>query len=709
MKKLFSTIAMLVTVFTASAQVSYLQMVEARNQSAPDYVAPASLTPALGTDQYMELEGNSVKLYDYHKVSEGTTIFTTDNVIMSYVKSPDGTMALFEKWNGESPRQEIYRHSFISDYYIACPDGSTILIEDVRDISFSPDSKLLAMSYNNDIFLYEIASNNIYNITGDGKWNHIINGTTDWVYEEEYGFTKAYAFSPNSQEIAYLKFDESLVNEFEMMRYDNTLYNTAYRFKYPKAGDVNSIVTLHIYNIATGETRKVDTGAETDQYIPRIGYTPAGNLFYYRVNRLQNHFEVVMVDADGSQRVIYDEQDDRYVERPNDKTITFVDGDRFIVREETSAGWFHLYLHSVAAGRVCALTSGNWEVTDIVGISPDKKLVYYMSTEQSPLERHLYSVTLDGKKKNCILSKPGYWRVYPSANMKYFAAEHSATNCYPTAAVYNAKGKMLRSLMTEAPATTEPTFQRNYATFTTERGDELQYYLIYPEKFDPAKQYPVLMTQYSGPGSQEIANRWTTDWEETLARNGYIIACCDARGTGYRGEEYKKVTYGNLGYCEVEDQLSFARHLAAQEFVDASRIGIYGWSYGGFMALGCALKGDGIFKMAIAVAPVTSWRYYDSIYTEIYNGLPQYNPAGYDDNSPINFADRLSLDTRLLIIHGTADDNVHFQNAMEMCRALNNAGKQYDMMVYPDQNHSMRPTGMIHIRQKMVDYCLENL
>ncbi len=709
MKKLLSTIAMLVTVFTASAQVSYLQMVEARNQSAPDYIAPASLTPALGTDQYMELDGNSVKLYDYHKKSEGVTVFKTDNLIMSYVKSPDGSMALYEKWEGESPRQEIYRHSFISDYYIACPDGSTIKIDDVRDISFSPNSKFLAMSYNNDIFLYDLATNDIYNITDDGKWNYIINGTTDWVYEEEYGFTKAYAFSPNSEEIAYLKFDESRVNEFEMMRYDNTLYNTAYRFKYPKAGDENSIVTLHVYNLATRETRHIDTGAETDQYIPRIGYTPAGNLFYYRVNRLQNHFEVVMVEADGSQRVIYDEQDERYVERPNNKTITFVDGDRFIVREETSAGWFHLYLHSVANGRICALTSGNWEVTDIVGISPDKKLVYYMSTEQSPLERHLYSVTLDGKKKNCILSKPGYWRVYPSANMKYFAAEHSATDCYPTAAVYNAKGKMLRSLMTEAPATTEPAYQRQYATFTTERGDELQYYLIYPEKFDPAKQYPVLMTQYSGPGSQEIANRWTTDWEETLARNGYIIACCDARGTGYRGEEYKKVTYANLGHCEVEDQLSFARHLASQEFVDAERIGIYGWSYGGFMALGCALKGDGLFKMAIAVAPVTSWRYYDSIYTEIYNGLPQHNPAGYDDNSPINFADRLSLNTRLLIIHGTADDNVHFQNTMEMCRALNNAGKQYDMMVYPDQNHSMRPTSMIHIRQKMVDYCLENL
>ena len=690
------------------AQVSYLEMVEAREVPAK-YIAPGSLTPVEGTHQYMELDGRSVVLYDYNKASEGEVVFTTDNLIMSYVKSPDGTMALYEKWEGESPRKEIYRHSFTSDYYIACPDGSTIKIDDVRDISFSPDNRFLAMSYNNDIFVYDLVTNEIYNITSDGEWNHIINGTTDWVYEEEYGFTKAYAFSNDGREIAYLKFDESRVKEFEMMRFDNTLYNKAYSFKYPKAGDDNSIVTLHVYNIETRQTRKVDTGAEIDQYIPRIGYTPAGDLFFYRVNRLQNHFEVVLVAADGSQRVIYDEQDERYVERPSAETVTFIDGDKFIVREETSAGWFHLYLHSVAQGRLNAITAGEWEVTDIVGIAPNNKTIYYMSTEKSPLERHLYSVNIDGTKKTCILSKPGYWRVYPSANMKYFAAEHSATDCYPTAAVYNAKGKMLRSLMLEEPSKDEPKYQRQYATFTTERGDELQYYLILPENFDANKQYPVLLTQYSGPGSQEIENRYTTDWEETLARNGYIVACCDARGTGYRGEEFKKVTYGNLGFCEVEDQLSFAKHLAAQSFVDAGRLGIYGWSYGGFMALGCALKGDGLFKMAIAVAPVTSWRYYDSIYTEIYNGLPQDNPAGYDNNSPINFADRLSLNTRLLIIHGTADDNVHFQNAMEMCRALNNAGKQYDMMVYPDQNHSMRPTGMIHIRQKMVDYCLENL
>ena len=708
MRKLFLTFVLAAMALSAEAQVSYLEMLMARQAAAPDYIAPASLTPAEGTNKYMELVDNTVVLYDYAKESEGEVVFTAKNKILSYTKSPDGTMALYEMIEDEWPRKEIYRHSYTSNYYIACPDGSTIRIDDVRDITFSPDNRHLAMSYNNDIFIYDLATNEIYNITDDGAWNHIINGTTDWVYEEEYGFTKAYAFSPDGKEIAYLKFDESQVPEFEMMRFDNTLYNEAYSFKYPKAGDKNSIVTLHVYNLETKTTREINTGEETDQYIPRIDYTPAGKLFFYRVNRLQNKFEVVMVEGD-TQRVIYLEEDERYVERPNVASITFIDDERFIVREETSAGWFHLYLHSVDEGRLHAITTGEWEVTEIVGISPNKKTIYYMSTEFAPEERNLFSIGINGKNKRCLLADKGYWRVFPSADMSYFAAEHSATNCYPSAAVYNNSGKLVRSLMLEPKATTEPDFQRNYYTFTTERGDELTYYLIYPADYDPAKRYPVLMTQYSGPGSQEIENRWGGDWEETLARNGYIVASCDARGTGFRGEEFKKVTYGNLGHCEVEDQISFAKHLAKQEFIDSERIGIYGWSFGGFMALNCALKGDGIFKMAIAVAPVTSWRYYDTIYTEIYNGIPQQNPEGYDNNSPINYAERLSDNTRLIIIHGTADDNVHFQNAMEMCRALNRAGKQYDMMVYPDQNHSMRPHDTVNVRQKMVDYCLENL
>ena len=365
MKRLLLSTLLMALAFSVKAQVSYTEMVNQNREATPKYIAPASLIPLAGTDKCMSFDANKVILRSYtNPMEDGEVVLTalnTDHEIFSYSKSPDGTMAIYEVFDqGVNPRREIYRHSYTSTYYIALPDGSTIKIDDVRDISFSPDNKNLAMSYNNDIFIYNLESNTIYNITDDGKWNHIINGTTDWVYEEEYGFTKAYAFSPDGKEIAYLKFDESNVPEFEMMRFDGNLYNEAYSFKYPKAGDSNSVVTLHVYNIETQQTRQIYTGDETNQYIPRIDYTPAGNLFYYRVNRLQNHFEVIMVERDGTQKRIYNEQDERYVERPNDSNITFIDEDRFIVREETTAGWFHLYLHSVEKGRLSAITEGEW-------------------------------------------------------------------------------------------------------------------------------------------------------------------------------------------------------------------------------------------------------------------------------------------------------------------------------------------------------------
>ena len=577
MKRVLFTLSALMLTLTATAQVSYTDMMRERMTEAPRYEHPSMLTPAEGTNKYMSIDGRDVILYDYADPNHKEVVFSASKPILSFMQSPDGNMVLYDELNddGTSPRKDIYRHSFTSNYSLwvgGQRNENVAMFDNVRDLSFSPDSRHVAMSFNNNLYLYNIAENSLVRVTDDGLWNHIINGTTDWVYEEEYGFTKAYAFSTDGSEIAYLKFDESHVKEFEMMRYDATLYNKAYRFKYPKAGEENSIVRLFVYNIATKQTREIDLGTTTDQYIPRVDYTPAGDLFFYRVNRLQNHFEVVIVEADGSLKVIYDECDERYVERPDHSTITFIDGERFIVREETSAGWFHLYLHTISEGRKCALTAGEWEVTKLVGLSKNKKYVYYLSTEQSPLERHLYRVGINGKGKKCLLSTPGYWRVYPSADMSYFAAEHSATDCYPTAGVYDAEGRMVRSLMIDTPTVAKPRFQRNYYTFTTERGDELQYYLIYPESFDATKRYPVLITQYSGPGSQQIENRWTTDWEEALAHNGYIIACCDARGTGYRGEDFKKVTYANLGYNEVEDQLSFARHLAEQSFIDEARI-----------------------------------------------------------------------------------------------------------------------------------------
>ena len=371
----------------------------------------------------------------------------------------------------------------------------------------------------------------------------------------------------------------------------------------------------------------------------------------------------------------------------------------------------HLYLYSMKKGLLRALTSGKWEVTELVGVADDR--VYYVSTETSPLRRNLYSVKLNGKGKRRLTEKDGTYRIVPSSGMKYYMSYFSSSTTPLQVTLHSADGRLIRNMEDNSALRrriSDMQFevpQKEFFTFVTQRGDTLYGYLKKPCGFDSEKRYPVLMTQYSGPGSQSVADSWGIGWEDVLTQNGYIVACVDGRGTGYRGEQFKKCTYRNLGGNEVEDQIAAARFLGSLPFVDSSRIGIYGWSFGGFMSLNCILKGADVFKMAIAVAPVTSWRYYDTIYTEVYNGLPQDNPAGYDDNSPINFADRLK--GKLLLIHGSADDNVHVQNSMEMASALIRAGKQFDMMIYPDDNHSMYPSGAHNIREKMVEYTLKNL
>ncbi|MBP3289374.1 MAG: S9 family peptidase [Alistipes sp.] len=622
----------------------------------------------------------------------------------TYQFSPDEGMIIL----GNNYRS-VYRHSAYVDYEIVnTADGKSVAtLNDVRDLTLSPDSKLVAFAKDNNLYVGELGKEPVA-ITSDGEWNHIINGTADWVYEEELGFTQGYAFSPDSKQIAYMRFDESQVPLFEMMMFNGTLYNKPYTFKYPKAGDANSIVEVWVYDIATGKKSKIDVGPNPDQYISSIGWTPAGELYFSRLNRKQNHLDVVVCHADGSQSTIYDEKSPIYVERTSD-IIRFIDEDRFIVTSETRTGWNHIYLYSMEKGFIAPITSGEWEVTQIVETTD--KLIYYMSTESSPLRRNLYSIDYKGKKKQRLTALEGTYSISPSSGMKYYISTFSSANSPRTVEICNSKGESIRTLVENKELAEKMASlpQKEFFTFTSERGDKLNAYFIKPVDFDATKKYPVLMTQYSGPGSQSVSDNFGMGWEYVMAANGYIVACVDGRGTGYMGEHFKKQTYGQLGKLEVEDQLSFARWLGEQSYIDAERIGIYGWSFGGFMALGCALKGDGIFKMSIAVAPVTSWRYYDTIYTEIYNDLPQDNPAGYDDNSPINFADRLSDRTQLLIIHGSADDNVHVQNAMEMCHALNRAGKMYDMMIYPDQNHSMYPNYNVHIRNKMIKYTLENL
>ncbi len=663
-------------------------------------------------EHYTVIEENNVVRYGYAEAGDGEKLLprSLSTGIADYAFSPDERCLLVA-----SGRTPIYRHSYTTKYYLS--DGQTLepVLPDAqspRDASFSPDGSAILYSDRNDLYLYDMASRKTRRLTSDGEWNAVINGTTDWVYEEEFGLTRAYAFSPDGRRVAYLRFDEREVPTMQMMRFDGKQHNEAFSFKYPKAGDPNSKVQLFVVDLATGERERIDTGPDSDQYLPRIGFTPDGRLWYHRINRRQNTFEVQLCEPNGAQRTIYEERAQQYVERVDDRTVTFIDKERFLVRQESHTGFMHLYLYGIRGGFLAQVTKGPWEVTEVVAATP--KRVWFLSTETSPLRRNLYSVALNGKDKRRLTSDDGYYTIAPSSGMKYYISTYSSAATPNRVEICKGDGTVVRTLETndalraELAATQRPT--KEFFTFVTERGDTLNAYIVRPRGFDPSQRYPVLLTQYSGPGSQTVADRWSLDWEDALADKGYIVVSADGRGTGFRGERFKKQTYGRLGAMETEDQLSLARHMAAQPWVDAGRIGIYGWSYGGFMALSCALKGHGLFKMAIAVAPVTSWRYYDTIYTEIYNNLPQYNAAGYDDHSPLRLA-RLLDDTRtrLLLIHGTADDNVHFQHTAEMARALNRAGKRYDMMVYPDQNHSMMPDDTANVRQKMIDYTLEHL
>ena len=691
------------TVATYASTVKYADIAKCRAANGAIY----GVRSMADGEHFTIIKDKQIVRCAYADRTDSLVVFDGDFRIGTYLFSQDEKQLLLSDAKSVKP---IYRHSATADYYLAEVGGKARkVLEQVRDVEFSPNGKLLVYAKGNNLYTYDIATAKSQAVTADGEWNKIINGTSDWVYEEEYGFTKGYALSADGTKIAYLRFDESEVPTFEMMRYDDKLYNKAYSFKYPKAGDKNSVVTLHIYDVASGKTEQIPTGENIDQYILNLAWTPGGKLMFYRINRLQNHFEVLLREDSGEIRPIYEEKSATYVERPSSATICFIDDKRFVVSEESSTGYNHLYLHSVDKGRLGAITSGKWEVTSLVGVV--KNRLYYLSTEQSPLGRNLYSVGLNGKGKKCHTAEGGFNSIAPSNGMRYYIRTHTTADAPNVVTVCKSSGEVIDTLVDSRAnvAKRGEWAKREFKTFVTERGDTLNYYIQLPFDFEKGKKCPVLLTQYSGPGSQSVRDRWSLDWEDALPHDGYIVACCDGRGTGFRGEAFKKCTYADLGRKEVEDQLSFARYLAKQEYVDAERIGIYGWSYGGFMALNCALHGEGLFRMAIAVAPVTSWRYYDTIYTEIYNGLPQDNPKGYDDNSPLSHAKKLAERTKLLIIHGTADDNVHFQNSMEMCRRLNAAGKQYDMMVYPDQNHSMRPSATTVVRQKMIDYTLENL
>ncbi len=612
--------------------------------------------------------------------------------------------------------ENIYRRSVLYRTYVADLSTGRLITVDTTKVlhpTLSPDGKKIAWVKNNDLWVMDLSVQSVNRITNDGLLNHISNGNCDWVYEEEFGFTRAFEWSPDSKYIAWYRFDESAVPEYTMAKY-NGLYPQQYTYKYPKAGEANSIVQIKTCETATGKIATCDAGPVTDQYIPRIKWTrDAATLCIYRLNRHQNKLELLFADAQtGASKVVYTEENKCYVEVTDE--INFLpDGHSMILRSEKD-GHSHLFLYDWTNGKSTCLTPGDREVDALTGVDEHKKLVFYTATGTNPMERNLFATDWAGKTQKNITDEKGYHSITKCEGFHYFVDKFTTISHVPVYYLRDATGKIIRTLEdNHALEMKMKEYRLGSAGFMKVPGaqDELNAWIITPPDFDSNKKYPVLLYQYSGPGSQEVADKFPLGnyfWHQMLAEKGYVIVCADGTGTGFRGEAFKKKTYLQLGKYESDDQIAVAKYLGTQRWADKNRIGIWGWSYGGFMASNCILKGNDVFKMAIAVAPVTNWRYYDNIYTERYMRTPLENAAGYDDNAPEKIAGRLN--GKFLFIHGTADDNVHFQNSVMLANALIKAGKDYDSEYYPDKAHGISGMGTrLHLYRRMTDFILQNL
>jgi len=638
-----------------------------------------------------------IDLYDYATLKKVNTLIDTKNFseladgIDSYTFSRDEKQILIA-----NATNQIYRHSFTADFFlynIATKQLSKILTQ-VQEPTFSPDGTKVGFVKENNLFIYDIASKNTTQVTTDGKKNNIINGITDWVYEEEFAFVRAFDWSADSKKLAYIRFDESEVPEFSMNIYKKDLYPTVETFKYPKAGEKNALVSLFLYDVNANVTKAINLGNYNDFYIARMKWTNDANVLSAQVlNRHQDNLDLLFIDGTtAAAKVVLNEKDKAYVDATDN--LTFLKDNSFIWTSEKD-GFNHIYWYDKTGKLKSQVTKGNWEVTAYYGLDEKTKTVFYQSTEKGSTVRDVYKISLDGKNKVKLSEKVGTNQATFSPNFQYFINTFSNATTPPTYTLNTASNGKVTQPIVDNTALTEklkkydlPT--KEFFELTTEKGNKLNAWMIKPKDFDANKKYPVFMYQYSGPGSQQVANDWldTNDyWFMMLAQQGYITVCVDGRGTGFKGAAFKKCTQKQLGKYEVEDQIDAAKVIGNYSYVDKTRIGIFGWSYGGFMSSNCIMKGADVFKMAIAVAPVTNWRFYDSIYTERYLQTPQENAGGYDDNSPINFVSKLK--GNFLLIHGSADDNVHVQNSMQMIEALVQANKQFDWAIYPDKNHGI--------------------
>ena len=663
-------------------------------------------------NHYVVIEQGGIAKYSYKTTEKEGNI--VDGKFQSYIFNDDESKILLLK-----ERESIYRHSFLGKFDVKDLNSGKVLNLNngnfVQEPTFSPDGSKVAFIADNNLFYQDLNTDKITQITTDGKKNSILNGLGDWVYEEEFGHAKLYEWTKNSDAIVFVKSNESAVPEMSIPIYGKQLYPSELRFKYPKAGENNSVVSAQLYRLDSAKTIALNLSNFKNYYIPDVYKTAKPDeIILITSERLQNASDVLKVNTKtGNITKLFTESDKRWIDTDN-VTLEFLEDNSFIWGAERD-GNRHLYWYDQNGKLKKQITKGNWEVTNYYGYSPKTKDVFIQTTQQGSINKVVSKVNINTGKTTLISNTNGTNSANFSQNFTYFIETSSSAAKPYTYVLKDGNGKTLKELQNNEEQLkklqADNMVIKEFFTIPNTAGDQMNAWVMKPKDFDPNKKYPLFMFQYSGPGSQQVTNSWDQGnglWFNHLVQKGYIVACVDGRGTGYKGTEYKKTTYLNLGKFEIDDQIAAAKWFGNQSYINKDRIGIFGWSYGGYMASLALTKGADVFKAGIAVAPVTNWRYYDSIYTERFMRTPQENPAGYDDNSPTTYANLLK--GKYLLIHGTADDNVHFQNAMEFSEALIQNNKQFEFMAYPDKNHGIyggqtRP----QLYQKMTNFLLENL
>lgn len=676
-------------------------------------------------ESYTVLSGNKVIKYSYKtgEIIDTVVDFSSIDIptnIDGYTFSDDEGKILFY-----SNTNSLYRHSFFADYMvydIANRRTTTLPGSQQRMATLSPDGKKAAYIVDNNIRVLDIDSYTTTQITTDGSTNHILNGVPDWVYEEEFGIDQCYEFSPDGKYLAYIKYDESDVKSYTLQYYfdlqedynprANYPYN--YEYKYPKVGEDNSKVSVHIYEFATGNTMTADLGSETDIYVPKIQWTAQpGVLAISRLNRLQNTLDLLSFDTKTQQtKTFFTMKEPQYIEEDVVKSVKYLkDGKSFLIQSEQD-GYRNIYRYGMDGRLINAVTSGDKEVIESLGCDPSEKKVYFTAVGDNTTQVAVYSADINGKNRRKLSTQNGTNNPQFSQNFKYYLNFFSNAQTPRTVTVCDNTGKTIRTVL-DNNALADRLKQygginKRFFEWSNRNGDRLNAFMITPPDFDSTKRYPVLVVGYNGPNSNEVNDEFEFDWHNLLAQKGVIVACTDTRGTGRKGEQFRKCTYGQLGNLETQDLADFNQYLSSQYYIDGTRIGIWGWSYGGFMTLGALCRTPGLYKLGVAIAPVTSWEYYDNIYTERYMGLPQQNVKGYKDNAPLKYAE--NLQGKLLLAFGSADDNVHPQNSMVFAEALVQADKDFEMMQFTNKNHGIYGGNTTrYLYGKFIRFILENL